>query len=773
MRVLSAPSFCAPALFVVLFADCAAQSPPVAAPMVGPAVVLGPPAAAPETLDLAPLPPLPGDPDFSAFVDPFIGTQGGGNVFPGPALPFGMVKLGPDTTKLGTAGYTADGDIVGFSHLHMSGVGGGPKYGVVLLVPTTGPLQVADHASPRADEIASVGRYAVRLTRYDVKVELGATRRAGFHRYTFPATRDAHILLDAGHLLTATFRPESQHLMGAAIMAVGATKIEGYGRYSGGWNLGREYKVFFCAMADMPAASWGTWHGTTTRSGARSEPDKGTPVGAYWNYETTAGQVVNVKVGVSFLGTAAACQSVTDEIPAWDLGIVRSAAVRAWNDVLGRIVIDGAGADAQAKTIFYTALYHAHLMPTDRTGENPRWKSAEPSYDDHAAVWDTFRTLHPLLTLVAPDRESAIVRSMIDVYQHDGYLPDGRSGNDNGRTQGGSNGDVVVADAFVKGLSGIDYQAAYDALIKDAETPPPDARKEGRGGLADYTLLGYVSTTYERAGTRTLEYSLDDWAIAQVARGLGRDGDFRRFKKRAGNWANLWNPALAADGFTGFIGARKVDESWVADFSLTAGGGWGDFFYQGDSWLYSLDVPHDVRALIARCGGPEAFVRRLDVLFDRGHWRIDSAPASFIPMLYLWAGRPDRAADRVRAALAIFKVTPDGLPGSDRAGALSAWYVFAAMGIVPNAGTDQYLIVPPRFGRTVVRLGNGKELVIVARGLGGQNRYIRAANLGGKPLTQAWFRHGDLKQGNTLTLGMGPSPSDWGTTTPPPSMSDP
>ncbi len=732
------------------------------------------PTGPPDVVELRPLPLPAADPDFSSFVDPFIGTQGAGNVFPGPTLPFGLVKLGPDTTtQNANAGYTSDGDIVGFSHLHVSGTTGAPKYGVVTLLPTTGPLQISGNASPRAGESAAVGYYATRLSRYDIAAELSATRRAGFHRYVFPATKDAHILLDAGHVLTAALRAETQMCTGGAISAVSPTKIEGYGRYRGGWNLGREFKVFFCASTDTPAARLGTWRDTTVHAGGHNEPDKGTPVGAFWSYVTTAGQAIAVKVGISFMDSAAACASASSEIKSWDLGAVRRAAKEAWNEVLGHVVVDGVGAGEAEKKIFYTALYRAHLMPTDRSGENPAWKSKEPYYDDHVALWSTFRTLHPLLTLLQPDRESEIVRSMIDIYQHEDYLPDGRSGNDNGRTQGGSNGDIVLADAIVKKLPDLKATAVFDALIKDAETPPADPRKQGRGGLADYNLFGYVTTAYERAGIRTLEYSQDDWGIAQVARVLGRDGDFRRFVKRAGNWAHLWNPGLTADGIKGFIGPRNPDETWVPDFSVGQSGGMGSFLYESDSWQSSFDVPHDVRALMAKAGGAADFVRRLDTLFDKGHFRVGNPVAYFIPNLYIWAGRPDKTAQRVREIAARnFSAHPGGLPGSDAGGALSAWYAFAAMGFYPNAGSDHYLIAAPRFGRTVIRLGHGREFTIIAQDLSEGNRYVRGAQLGGKPLTQAWFRHADITGGNTLVLGMGARPSTWGANTPPPSMSD-
>jgi predicted alpha-1,2-mannosidase len=476
-------------------------------------------------------------------------------------------------------------------------------------------------------------------------------------------------------------------------------------------------------------------------------------------------------VGISFLGEDKACANLHAEIPTWSLEAVRAAAAARWNDALRRIQIEGA--TDEDKRIFYTALYHCHLMPTDRTGENPKWRSAEPSYDDYYAIWDTFRTLHPLLTLIQPERQRDMVRSMIDIFRHDGYLPDGRSGNDNGRTQGGSNGDVVLADAYVKGLTGIDYETAYRAMLKDAEVEPPDPVKEGRGGLADYLHKGYVSMAHERSASRTVEYANDDWAIAQVARGLGRTADFERLKRRAEGWKNLWDPTLEASGVRGFIRPREADGRWHTPFSVFDEGSWHGFFYESTAWEYSLYAPQDVRALIALSGGAEPFLRRLDVLFDGGHFHIDNEPAFFCPYLYLWIGRADRAADRLRETLASrFHAGPDGLPGNDDSGATSAWYLWGALGLYPNAGQDVYLIGSPIFPRATLLLEHGKRIVLEAKRTSPTARYVRSLTVNGKPWDRAWLRHADLKDGATLVFEMGDQPSAWPSGTPPPSMSD-
>lgn len=720
------------------------------------------------------------------FVDPFIGTRNEGNVLPGPALPFGLVKLGPDSDRTNSnAGYVPEDPVVGFSHLHVSGTGGGPKYGVILLAPTVGPISPTDHGSLVRDEVAKVGYYSARLLRFGIQAELTATHRVGLHRLTFPASEDANLLLDVAHVLRSSYKGESQSFVGGAVEAVTPTRVTGYGRYTGGWNKGGEYRVYFCFETNAAARSFGTWRGTTVTDGGTRVADEpaapDTPLGAYLRFRTTAGQAITARVGISFLSSARACTSAAQEAPGFAFDDARAAAERTWNDVLGRIAIEGPAVTEADRINFYTALFHAHLMPTERTGENPLWQSGEPNYDDFYAVWDTYRTQNPLLTLIEPERQHAIVRSLIDIYRHVGYLPDGRSGMDNGRTQGGSNADIVLADAYVKRLGGpglpeIDWKTAYEAMVKDAEVTPADPIKEGRGGLDDYHALGYVSTRHARAGSRTIEYSLDDWAIAQVAKGLGREADYAKYKQRASSWTNLWNPGLSDAGFSGFIGPRGPDGKFdTGEFNLLKGGSWSGFFYESHSWEYSLDVPHDVPRLIELCGGRDTFVRRLDTLFDRNHWHISNEPAFFHPMLYVWAGRHDRTVDRLWEAMdKHFRPTPGGLPGNDDSGAMSAWYVFNAVGFYPNAGMDHYVITSPHFDKVTLALGrSGRTLTILAPGVSARRRYVRSATLNGKPWNRAWFRHSDITGGGVLAFEMSEQPTNWGAGDPPPSVTDP
>jgi putative alpha-1,2-mannosidase len=258
-----------------------------------------------------------------------------------------------------------------------------------------------------------------------------------------------------------------------------------------------------------------------------------------------------------------------------------------WNAELAKLQLTGE-TEAQRHQL-YTAIYHVMMMPVDRTGENPNWSSAEPYYDDYYAIWDTYRSSSPLLTLISPDRQRDIIRSLVDIYRHTGYMPDARSGNDNGRTQGGSNANVVVADAYVKGLQGIDYKTAFEAMLHDSEVPPQNAQKEGRGGLKDYNERGYITTADERAGSRTVEYAYDDFAIAEVACGLGEKQQAARALARTHNFEHLWDADMTVSGFKGFLRPRKPDGSWAEPY-LVVRGTWPDFMYEGDIWTYSLTL---------------------------------------------------------------------------------------------------------------------------------------------------------------------------------------
>jgi predicted alpha-1,2-mannosidase len=713
-------------------------------------------------------------PDYTRNVDPFIGVDWGGNTFVGSAIPFGLVKIGPDMEtfdgRRSGFGYSSNGVILGFSHLHLSGAQG--KYGNILVAPVTGPLDLNDIKTPRTDEVNQVGYYAATLSRYKIKAELTSSRRVGFHRYTFPVSQQSHLTINVASALDLGPGSESQRFLGAEIHLTSSREAQGIARFTGGWNKGGEYKVYYYMVLDTPAASTQTWTGTNLTSAQDAEVDTATPIGATFNFATKANQVIQAKVGISFISAAQAKENVQQEIPAWNFAGVHAAATALWNTELAKLNLAGES-DSQRRQL-YTAMYHIMLMPTDRTGENPDWQSTEPYYDDYYAIWDTYRSSSPLLTLISPDRQRDIIRSLVDIYRHTGYMPDARSGNDNGRTQGGSNANVVVADAYVKGLKGIDYETAFAAMVHDAEVPPANAQKEGRGGLKDYNEKGYITLADERSGSRTAEYSYDDFAISEVACGLGKTKEAALYASRAHNFEHLWDKDMTVEGFHGFMRPRNPDGSWAPPY-LVVRGTWPDFFYEGDIWTYSIYAPQDMRRLIEMAGGDEMFVRRLDNTFLRRHFDVTNEPGFLIPVLYNYAGRPDKTSDIVHLLLEkAFTDTRGGIPGNDDSGAMSSWLIFSTLGLFPVSGQDVYLISTPSIPVASLTLGNGKKLRIIAKNLdaNGLNRYVQSATLNGVDLPNAWFRHSQIEDGATLVLTMGSAPSAWGRTTPPPSMSD-
>lgn len=712
--------------------------------------------------------------DYTRNVDPFIGVDWGGNTFIGSTVPFGMLKVGPDMEtfdgRRSGFGYSSHGVILGFSHLHLSGAAG--KYGNILVAPVTGTLDIADIKSPRTNETAQVGYYASTLSRYNVRVELTSSRRVGFHRYTFLQGGDSHLTVNVASALGLGPGSESQNFLGAEVHVLSNREVQGVARFKGGWNMGGEYRVFYSMLLDTPANTVQTWNGSALSPDRDVTVSEDKPIGATFDLHTHPGQTVQVKVGISFISAEQARQNIQKEIPGWSFESIHRANNALWNEELRKLQLKGE-TDKQRREL-YTAMYHIMMMPVDRTGENPGWSSSEPYYDDYYAIWDTYRTSSPLLALISPDRERDIVRSLVDIYRHTGYMPDARSGNDNGRTQGGSNANVVVADAYVKGISGIDYNTAFQAMLHDAEVPPQNAQKEGRGGLKDYNERGYITTADERAGSRTVEYAYDDFAIAEIACGLGQKEQASRALARTHNFENLWDPDMTALGFKGFLRPRNPDGSWAAPY-LVVRGTWPDFMYEGDIWTYSLYAPQDMKRLIQMAGGEKQFNARLDFIFSRGHFDISNEPGFLMPLLYNYSGRPDKSADIVHLLLEkAFSDTRAGIPGNDDSGAMSSWLLFQSIGIFPVVGQDVYLISTPSVPDASLSLGNGKRLHIVAKDFdsAGLNRYVQFATLNGKNLETSWFRHAQIKDGGTLVLTMGSAPSNWGTATPPPSLSD-
>ena len=693
------------------------------------------------------------------YVDPKIGSVGVGRTFPGPCMPFGMVKPGPDCGVLPNAGWAPmPAAVTGFSQTHVSGTGGGQKYGNILIQPC---LSKESSDQLRIAETISLGYYSTTFEN-DIRTEITTSARCAHYRFHYPSLT-SHLYIDATHFLGKDSIPnlrERQQFVGAEIEIVGTNEVRGFSRVRGGWNNGDAYTVYFALQTDRPFTS---------------ECDGQTATLQFTD------SLVNVKVGISYVSALQAHKNIDSIGFDGQLICLRE----AWEKELSKVDAEGSDVD---KRMFYTALYHTMLMPVDKTSENQKWTDS-PYYDDYYAIWDTYRTSSPLITLLDPQREVDIINSLLNIYRREDYLPDARSGDCNGRTQGGSNAEVVIADAFVKGMKGIDYHLALEAMLKDGEIDPgADHEKHGRGGLNEYLSLGYIPYGIDRAGNRTVEYAFNDYCIAQVAKGLGKTDIYNRYIKRSENWKNLWRGDYEYQGMRGFIMPRDANCQWldsvpwgfrnlhpipeqssptrslspstlhhfsipytpitkVAPWYLPW---WSTFFYEATSEEYSLSIPHDVEGLIEACGGRAAFHKRLDQFFNEGYYNVQNEPSFLTPCLYHWLGQPNESTRRVRQIIREhYTDAPDGLPGNDDSGAMSSWLAFHMMGLYPNAGTDYYLLNVPILKEYTLTLANGRQLHVSRKGIGFD--YVQAS-LNDRELKDARITHAELLEGGELVF---------------------
>ncbi|CAG8450762.1 6122_t:CDS:10 [Cetraspora pellucida] len=652
------------------------------------------------------------------FVDPLIGIRDG-NVFPGPCLPFGVVKVGIDTRDAGLS--------------------------------------------------YEVGYARIGLKRYDVVVELTASRRTGLHRYIFPPLiNESHIMIDLSHINT-----HGRYVSGA--ISVTSNEMKGFGRYKD-WRFGPEYSVYFCSQFDKNASEYYTFWNGVIKSNSSFESGGLYSIGAIMAFDTTKGSIIKSRVGISFISTDQACKSAQEEIPNWDFDLTREKAVEAWEVELEKIQVTGGTDDL--KKIFYSNLYRTMIIPSDRTGENPNWISFDkngriiPTYDDFFTIVNftsdkmprsTFRTTIPLFTLFQQQRVIDITRSLIDIYRYTGYMPDGRCGMANGITQGGTNSDMILAEIFLKeiGKNIIDWEAGYKALLKDAKADPYwYGQAEGRMNLRHYLYYGYIpSTSFADSCSRTLEYSTNDYAISLVAKGLGKTEDHIKYKTRANSWQNLWCPDKTENGITGFIIPKRTDGKFDTSTNVLHE---GFSFLKGSPWEYSLDIPHDVNKLIQLSGGIANFEKRLDLTFSNSTYetplfKFRNVHSFFHPCLYHFINKQWKSVSVIRDILEKkFKI--DSLP-DDASDALSSWFIFHAIGIYPIAGRDIYLINSPQFSSISIQMSPTTQFIIKAPNLTPRNIYIRSVKLNDKDWKMSWFRHKDIENGGVLELEMGNEPS--------------
>ncbi len=724
----------------------------------------------------------------TGLVDPMIGTGGSGNVIPGALVPHGMVRLSPDTDNdPGDVGAYAWGSprIEGFTHTHLEGPGGGYNgYSQLLVLPQTGALEVNRGQRPSAyshdDEVARPGYYAVTLLDSDVRAELTATGHAGVHRYSFPVG-PGRLLLDLGHSLGLS-RSAALTMTGGVWEGQATYTVHPAAAVLTPPGETAQTTLYFHAELSRAPTSTGVFRG----SGPSPEalPDRDTVSGAWvggwgeWTFDEPT--QIELRIGISLISVSQAAANLQAEVGARTFDEVAAGAQGLWNTALNRVQVQGEDA---TRGKFYTALYHSLFQPADYTEANGRYvvgASGSPVvrqvgddgaryFTDDWCMWDTFRTSHPLRTLVEPELTDDITTSMLAHYQEGGWLPK-CTWNATGysRVMIGNHAVPIIADAFIKGLDRIDAELAWEAVDHAGSDELPDL-PEGLCGYVnlgtppEYIELGYVPTECDpsQSVSMTLEHAYDDWATARFAAALGRTEDAARYDARATNWRNHWNPE------EGFMQARDRAGEWVTPFDPTDDSDMNDFA-EADSWIYSWFVPHDVPGLVEAMGGVDAFTARLDAFFDDGHFDPSNQPSFHVPWLYAAAGRPEGTQRRIRAIVDDeYGVEPDGLPGNDDAGSTSAFLVLAMLGIYPIApGDGVWTLTAPRFPFATVHLHpgyyDGGQLEIVTVGDPETQPFVQSVSWNGLELTEARIEHAQLVAGGRLEFVLGDAPSDWG-----------
>jgi predicted alpha-1,2-mannosidase len=734
--------------------------------------------------DSAPTRPAAGT--LGRHVNPFIGSGGDphvcGNISPAAALPFGMVRLGPDTvSKSGrlatnTSGYYyGDDRILGFSHTRLSGTGA-KDGGNFLVFPSTepqsptGPRHKPEARLDHKDEVAFPGYYATTLPDSGIRAELTATPRVGVHRYAFPQNAKPRILLDVTSVLGRGKSKEGQvRVLASANEVEGSVRTFGTfsSRYGG-------IKVYFVARFSQGFATVGTWQGESfTRDRLEATGDD---VGVDLTFKASSPRpVVEVKLAISYVSVANARANLEAEAGAAGFDRIVETAVGAWEDKLARIRVTG-GTDKQ-QTIFYTALYHSLLMPTvfnDVNGDylgfdgQVHQASGFRFYTD-MSLWDTFRTTHPLFTLIAPAEQRDMLVSLTEIAKQGGYLPRWPSGNGYSNSMFGTPADIVVTEAYLKGIRGFDAEAAYQAMRKTALGPTRNSRFSGRAGIEDYLKFHYCPFDRERLSVaKTLEYCYADSAVARLAEALGHREDAATFNDHARYYRNLWNPA------TQYFQPRDSRGEFFADFRpqlltyLDPGGKYTSAYVEGSALQWRWAVPFDAEGLVSLFKSPAYFVEELEQFFAKSiptvgalpnayYWH-GNQPDIYAAFLFNAAGRPDLTQKWARWVLETkYGDRENGLDGNDDGGCLSAWYVFASVGLFPGAGTDRYEIVSPLWEKAEVNLG-GKRLSIVADNFARDHGYVRKVFLNDKPLDRNWLRHDEIARGGVLRFEMGPKP---------------
>jgi len=738
--------------------------------------------------------------DVLKYVNPMIGTAKMGHTYPGATAPFGMVQLSPDTDTIPyaidgkytgdvykyCAGYQYDDPtIVGFSHTHFSGTGHS-DLGDFLIMPTVGKLQLNPGTANSPDsgyrsrfshdqEMAEAGYYRVKLEDDDILAELTATTRVGVHQYTFPETKDAHIIFDMMHGIYNY----NEKTTWAFIRMENDTLVTGY-KSTNGWA--RTRTVYFAMAFSKPVKSYGfksyekhPYHGFWGRFDQQNNfPEAANEkIRAHFDFKMEAGEKLQIKVALSSVSMEGALNNMQAEAQGWGFEQIKSQSQQAWKEELKKVEVEALNEGEM--TNFYTGMYHAFLGPTVYMDVDGQYKGLDQNV--HSAegftnytsfsLWDTYRALHPFFNIVQPSRNQDMIQSMLAHQQQSVHhmLPIWSHHANENWCMIGYHSVPVIADAVIKGNADFDVEQALKACIQTANTRYFD-------GIGEYIDRGYVPEDMSRASvSKTLEYAYDDWCIAQMARRLGKDDVHEEFIKRSESYKNVYDPK------TGFMRPKLSDGKWVEPFDPLDTQWKG--FIEGNSWNYSLYVPHDPASMISLMGGRDRFSQHLDSLFsmelpDRyfehtedisrdgiiGNYVHGNEPSHHVVYLYNWTNDSWKVQDKVRMILkAMYKPEVNGLGGNDDFGQMSAWYLFSSLGFYPVApGADHYALGSPAIKQATIHLEYGRDFTIVAKNQSDKNVYVKKVLLNGEELEGNFLTHEAIVNGGELVFYMSGKP---------------
>lgn len=713
--------------------------------------------------------------EYTQYVNPLIGSAGHGHVFVGANVPFGAVQLGPANIFEGwdwcSAYNYASNTILGFTHTHLSGTGIG-DLNDILVLPVTGkvPLKKITKEDMQngygslfshENEVVKPGYYSVLLDRYKVKAELTATERVGFHKYTFNATDASHILVDLADGV-GWDRP-----METFIKKTGNNTIVGY-RHSKGWA--DDQRLYFAMEFSEPIAAIALYDSIAAIKGSEG---KGVRMKAVFDFKPK-NKTILVKVGLSPVSYENASANIKAEIPHWDFTKTVQQADSKWNRELNKIQIN---ADDKTKRIFYTALYHSVFAPSIFNDANGDYRGTDKKVYEKAgftnyttfSLWDTYRALHPLYTITQQDKINDIIKSFLAIYQQQGRLPVWHLMGNETNTMNGNHSIPVIVDAYLKGYKGYDTELAYEAIKKTA--------MQTRDGMDFIQKLQYIpaDSLLETVGN-ALEYAIDDWCVAQMAKAMHKDEDYSYFSKRAKLYQHYF------DSKTEFMRGKLKNGQWREPFNPLSSAHRKDDYVEGNAWQYTWLVPQDPYGLINLFGSEEKFIKKLDTLFLLeegivgaeaspdisgliGQYAQGNEPNHHIPYLYAYVGQPWKTAKRVHEIVDKFYTTkPDGLCGNEDLGQMSAWYIFSAMGFYSvNPSNGIYVLGSPLVSHATVNYKDGISFTLNAVDQSSANIYIQKAVYNGKPYTKSYITHDMIVKGGELKLYMGSKPSaTWG-----------